>query len=125
MPIPLQITFRGMDASDALRSSIEQHVEKLERFSSNIIGCHVTVEQLERRHRKGNRFNMHVQIQVPGEDIYVSIDPAGENRTFEDPYVTLRDSFSAVKRQLEDYERRRRGEVKRHSIPPKPGIKPV
>ena len=125
MPIPLQVTFRGMETSDALRSSIEQHVEKLERFSSNIIGCHVTVQQLERRHRKGNRFNMNVQVQVPGEDIYVSNDPPADNRTFEDPYVTLRDTFSAVKRRLEDYERQRRGDVKRHSLPPKPESKSV
>ena len=125
MPIPLQVTFRGMDTSDAMRSSIEQHVAKLERFSSQIIGCHVTVEQLERRHRKGNRFIMHVQVQVPGEDIYVSNDPSSENKTFEDPYVTLRDTFSAARRQLEDYERQRRGDVKRHSLPPKPESKSI
>lgn len=122
MSIPVQITFRGMAASDALRSSIEQHVEKLEQFSSSIIGCHVTVEQLERRHRKGNRFNMHVQVQVPGQDIYVSNDPSEKNHSFEDPYVTLRDTFHAVTRQLEDYERQRRGDIKRHSLPQEPEL---
>lgn len=121
MSIPVQITFRGMAASDALRESIEQHVAKLERFSSNIISCHVTVEQLERSHRKGNRFNMHVQLQVPGQDIHVSNDPSAVNHSFEDPYVTLRDTFTAVRRRLEDYERLRRGDVKRHSLPGDPG----
>ena len=32
----------------------------------------------------------------------------------EDIYVVLRDTFDAAKRQLEDYERRRRGDIKSH-----------
>jgi ribosomal subunit interface protein len=117
MPIPLQIDFRGMETSDAMRRNIEQRVAKLERFSSQIIGCHVTIEQSERHHQKGNRYQMHVQVQLPGQDIYVSHDPARENRTAEDAYVVLRDTFDAVRRQLEDYERVRRGDVKHHEPP--------
>src|SRR5690606_9101707 len=33
----------------------------------------------------------------------------------EDVYVALRDAFDAAKRQLEDYGRRQRGEVKSHA----------
>jgi hypothetical protein len=36
----------------------------------------------------------------------------------EDPYVAVRDAFPAVQRQLEDYERERRGDVKRHAPEP-------
>ncbi|HET7650089.1 MAG TPA: HPF/RaiA family ribosome-associated protein [Gammaproteobacteria bacterium] len=114
MPIPSQIDFRGMETSDTLRKTIEQRVAKLERFSTQIIGCHVTIEQSERHHQKGNRYRMHVQVQVPGQDLYVSHDPARENQTAEDAYVVLRDTFDAVRRQLEEYERVRRGDVKHH-----------
>lgn len=115
MDIPLQIDFRGMEISDAMRMQIEQHVAKMQRFSSQIIGCHVTLELSERHHRKGKRYRMHVQVQVPGHDIYASHDPVPEDYSAEDPYVLLRDTFDAVRRQLEDYERVRRGDVKRHA----------
>ena len=118
MPIPLQITFRGMSASDALRADIEKHAAKLEQFADQILGCQVVMEPAEKHHHKGNRYQIHLSLQLPERDIHVSRDPALMNREFEDPYVVVRDTFDAARRQLEDYIRERRDTVKKH---PRPG----
>ncbi len=119
MAVPVQITFRDMSASEALRDNIEKHAQMLERFSSNIIGCHVVVEPAGRHQHKGFAYQVHIQLSVPGSDIQVSRDSYTRRHSSEDPYVVVREMFDAARRQLEDYERIRRGDVKRHS-PAKP-----
>lgn len=117
MSVPLQITFRGMHATPALRADIEKHAAALERFSPNLLGCRVVFEKSEGHHHQGNRYRVHVQLQVPGRDIQAGRGPASENRTFEDAYVAIHDTFAAARRQLEDHERTRRGAVKSHAMP--------
>lgn len=116
MPIPVQITFRDFPGSEALRANIENHAAKLERFSHAVLGCHVVLERSE-RHRKGNHYSMHVHLRVPGRDIQAGRGPVAEDRGAEDPYVVVRDTFDAARRQLEDYERTRRHDVKTHHPP--------
>ena len=51
---------------------------------------------------------MRIDIGVPGNEIIVTRDQA------EDVYVALRNAFDAAKRQLKDYARKLRGEIKTH-----------
>lgn len=115
MTIPVQITFRDLEPSAALRANIEKHVAKLERFSKTVLGCHVVVEPAEKHHHRGNHYRLHVHLKVPGQDIQAGRRPAAEDRSAEDPYVVVRDAFDAARRQLEDYERVRRHDVKTHA----------
>jgi hypothetical protein len=43
MQVPLEITFRGMDRSEAVEAEIRKHVDSLEHFCDRIISCHVTI----------------------------------------------------------------------------------
>lgn len=117
MNIPVQITFHGMDTSEALRADIEKHAAALQHFSPSLMACRVVLERSERHHRQGNRYRVHVHLQVPGRDIQAGRGPARENHSFEDPYVAIRDVFAAARRQLEDHERTRRGDIKSHTVP--------
>lgn len=116
MTIPLDITFRRMDTSDALRQHIEKHAEKLERFADRILSCDVVVETVEHRHQKGNRYNVHIHLTLPGTTLDAGRTKP-ENHAHEDPYVAVRDAFDAMRRRLEDFVRVQRGDVKRHSLP--------
>ena len=111
MQIPLQITIRDVDHSEALETRIRDKVAKLEEFSKHIISCRVVVEVPHKHHHQGKQFNVRIDIGVPGSEIVVNRDHA------EDVYVALRDTFDAAKRQLEDYARKIRGDIKAH--PPK------
>ena len=116
MQIPLEVVFRNMDASPALAARARALATNLEKFSSQIIHCHVTVEAPHQHHHQGNLFSVHVRVTVPGREIAIRrANPAA--RAHEDAYVALRDAFKAVRRQLQDYERERRGDVKTHSGP--------
>jgi ribosomal subunit interface protein len=112
MQIPLQITYRDMDPSDAVSANIQEKAQKIEHFA-DITSCRVTIEAPHKHHHKGRLFAVKLDITVPGEEIIVTRSP-DQNHAHEDVYVAIRDAFNAAKRQLEDYVRRRRGQVKHH-----------
>jgi ribosomal subunit interface protein len=108
MQIPLQITMRDMDRSDALDVAIHEHAAKLEQFHSRITRCRVTVEQIRLHHQQGRHFAVKIDLRVPGKEIVATRDHD------EDVYVALRDAFDSAKRQLEEVARELRGDVKSH-----------
>ena len=114
MSIPLQITFKDLDSSEALEALIREKAERLSRFKSNIVYCNVTLETTVRHMHKGRVYSVHIEIGLPGATIVVSRDHS-QNRAHEDPYLAVRDAFDAAARQLEDKARKMNGQVKQHS----------
>jgi cold shock CspA family protein/ribosome-associated translation inhibitor RaiA len=115
MQIPVEITFRDIEHSDAVEARVRDWVDKLERVYDRITRCEVIVGQPHHRHRKGNAFSITVRLTIPGGEIVSSHDP-GPDGAHEDVYVALRDAFMAAKRQLEDAVRvRLRHDVKQHN----------
>ena len=115
MPSWLQVTFRNVDASPAVEAKIRERARELEQFFDRIVSCRVVVES-PNRHRHGDLYHIRVDLKVPGNEIVVKRDPP-EHHAHEDIYVAVRDSFDAVRRQLEDHVRRQRGDVKAHDVP--------
>jgi len=116
MIIPLQITFRHMDPSPALEARIRELAARFDKFSAHIMRCRVIVEPLPHHAHQGALYDFRIEITLPDEEIAIRrAHPA--DHAHEDPYVALRDAFRAARRKLEDYERRRRLEVKSHIGP--------
>ena len=109
MLIPLQITFRGMESSEAVTARITERAKRLERYHDHITACRVVFEQANKHHHQGKLHNVRIDIKVPGSEIVVNRDK------HEDIYVALRDAFDAAKRQVEEFGRRQRGDVKHHA----------
>ena len=124
MPIqPIQIVFQNLDPSPAIEAAIRERAEKLDRFYDRIMNCRVVVEAPHKHHRRGTLYNVRFEVTVPVEKLLVSRDPA-QDHAHEDVYVSIRDAFDAMRRQLEEFARKRRGEVKRRQ-PAKPGQPPA
>jgi ribosome-associated translation inhibitor RaiA len=113
---PTEITFRNMDHSEFVEKDIREKVAGLDRFSDRIHSCRVVVEASDHSHHKGNLYDVHITLGVPGRDVVVT--RAGrKNTAHEDVYVAVRDAFQAAIRQLEDHARIARGDVKTHEAP--------
>lgn len=111
MRIPLELTLRDIPESPAVEARIREKTAKLERFHDRITSCRITVESPQHRKRQGKLYSVHIDITVPGGGELV-VNRAQD----EDVYVAIRDAFNAATRQLEDHNRVRRGEVKRHDV---------
>jgi len=104
MIIPLQVTFRGMEPSDAIAAKIRERAEKLDRFHERITTVRVVFEQSHHGHHQGNFFHVRVDITVAGGEIVVGREHH-DRHEHEDPYVAIRDAFDAARRRLEDFAR--------------------
>lgn len=115
MQIPLQITFRNMEHSDAVEAKIREKAAKLEKFAEHMTSCRVIIDAPHQHHHQGKLFNVKIDITLPGKEIIADRHP-DQHHAHEDAYVAIRDAFDAARRQLEDYLRERRREVKHHEV---------
>ncbi len=115
MEIPLQISFKNMEGSEAIEARIHEKAAKLEQYFGRLTSCRVVVEAPHRHHHKGKIYHVRIDIGVPGHpDLVVSREPE-ENHAHEDVYVAIRDAFSKAQRQLQDF---------RHKMDPKANRSP-
>ena len=108
MAFPLLIQFLEPPASD-VEARIREKFRGLGRFSDRILSCHVWVEKPRGHHRKGFLYQVHVRLFLPGEEIDIVAQPSEE-----DVFVAVRNAYDAVRRKLQDHERRLRGRTKAH-----------
>lgn len=108
MEIPLQVTWRNVEKSDVLEAEIRTRAEKLNEFHDHIMSCRVVVEASHRHHHQGNLYRIRIDLRVPDHELVVTRDP-GDEHAHEDIYVTVRDAFDAMRRQLQDYAHGRHG----------------
>lgn len=134
MTMPLTITFPKSKPSPWLEGEIRTRVERLAVVCADILSCRVVVDIPHRRHQRGNRFSVRLELSVPGEDLAITrdanlhatakdmdeaqwskrLDVEGTRR---DIRLVLGETFDAARRRLRDYAQVRRREVKQHRAP--------
>lgn len=116
MGVPVSITFHRVSPSAWIENDIRTRAEKLEEYCHLLRSCRVVVDVPHRHHQQGNRFRMHVELTVPDEPIAVTRD-APLNAPPRNLALVIREVFGVARRRLQDYARRHRFAVKRHSLP--------
>jgi cold shock CspA family protein/ribosome-associated translation inhibitor RaiA len=114
MHVPLEIAFKNSEPSEAIKAEIERQARRLEKFSSRITSCHVTVIGPNQHHRHGVPFKIDIYIAMPEHKDIVVDKTHGDIEEHEHVMVAIRDAFAAAQRQIEDAVREMRGEVKPH-----------
>ena len=114
MQLPLHISFKNLAPSEVIEANIRKHAARLDHFFNRIVRCHVVVTAPQRHQRKGRLYNVRIDLTVPQHEIVVNQAPRADH-AYEDIQVAIREAFNSAARQLEDYARRMRGDVKRHS----------
>lgn len=107
--LPLQITVRDMPASAAVESHIREKASKLNRFCDRISSCRIVVDWAQKNKHRGKLYSVRIDVTVPGKELVVT------RKHDENLYITIRDAFNAVSRQLEEHSRKRHGHVKTHN----------
>ena len=110
MNIPTEIMWHQLEPSEAVETSVQRWVTRLEHLYDRITSCKVTISQPHKRHRHGTEFCVQVVMDVPGGEITAS------HVRHEDIYVAVADAFRATRRQLTDHVDLSRGFVKTHVV---------
>ena len=101
MAIPIQITYRDIDPSDAIEARINERVARLEKFSKRATGLNVTVAAPHHHGHKGQLYQFTLELFMPSGDIVIRQGDT-PNRAHEDVYVSMRDAFAALERRIHD-----------------------
>ncbi len=112
MELPLQITSHDFALTPGLEAEIRDRADRLESYYDRIMRCRVVIEGPVGHHRHGGSFKVRLDFTVPRGELVVN------RHADEDLLVAIRDAFDAMRRQLEDYVRQHRGDVKVHEAPP-------
>jgi ribosomal subunit interface protein len=111
----VRVTFRHFSATESLEARVREGVAKLFELFPKITKCHVALE-MHQRQRHGHNFRCRVDLVVPNAELVAQNNEAGD--ASEDVYVALGEVFDEAARQLEDYVRRARWDVKQHDHTP-------
>jgi ribosomal subunit interface protein len=113
MDRPLELVFLNMKPSAELKKLIHERTDRLEKLDQHIIGCRVTVNLQKNAHRSGNISEVHIEVQVPGQNLTVNHkhDHGG------DVLTAVHNAFDAIAIQVKKYKARKAGRVKQHELP--------
>jgi ribosome-associated translation inhibitor RaiA len=107
MGTTLQITFHGLEHSDAAEALVREKLAELDGEAMAFTRCHVTIESPHRHHRKGNLFAVHLALQ--GAPSTIQTGELHRKSAHEDAFVAIRDVFDGARKQALQASHRMRG----------------
>lgn len=119
MTMPVHVTFRDLATNDTLDALIRERADSLQTSYGRIQNCRVLVEVPHRHHRSGNRYQVRIELAVPGDTLVVSHHPsldttikhaggspskAGERDSdARHAAIVIREAFDIARRRLIDF----------------------
>ena len=108
MQVTPELIFKNVRRSGWVERYVAERLGHLERFSSHITKCHVTLTREQASHRKGNRYSVMVEVHVPrNHDLAVK-----KQKQVHDPHLQLpaviNEAFGAIETQIKRMVQRRR-----------------
>lgn len=97
----IQVTFRNVSPTDALRAYAERRANKLYELDSRITSLHVTIESPHKHHAHGNAYRVVVEAHAPGHTI-VSGHQRPDDPRFRDAYAAIDDAVDDAVRRVHD-----------------------
>lgn len=114
MDVPAEITYRGVDKTQTLDDLIRNKIANLEKYSSRINSCRVSVELDQSGKTTSNIYRVRIDLTMTqGQEIPIveKTKPDDEKLGVE---AIVRRAFDIAKRQAIKMKERQSREVKRH-----------
>jgi ribosome-associated translation inhibitor RaiA len=102
MQTPLEITFQGVEKSDAIENKIIEKFNKLERHFDRIVHGRVVIASAHRSAHKGKTYQIKIEIGIPDRaPIVVTHEPEVAHPQ-SDLLTGLREAFETAQRCLDN-----------------------
>lgn len=116
MRVAPEVIFKGVRRSAWVGDYVAERVQHLEKFSTDITSCHVTLSREQSSHRKGNRYSVMVEVRLPRQhDLAVRKQKQIHEMQTQLPAV-INEAFGAIETQLKRTMARRRHDEKAHTV---------
>ena len=123
MQKPLQVTYKGLEKSEAIDGLIRQRAAALETLHPRITGCRVVVDVPHRGSESAKvPIGVTVEVEVPGRGLIVGKDADERREAKQDHTAALNNAFEAVERQLEKIADQQANEPAARDAAPQTGM---
>jgi ribosomal subunit interface protein len=110
MQLPVKITYRGLEKTEALDDIIVDYAARLEKFCDHINRCDVAIEQPNHAHQKGNPYRVRIDVTVAKGHELVAEEKQMDNGAHEPLTKVIHDAFKTMERQLRHLVEKQRRE---------------
>jgi ribosomal subunit interface protein len=97
----VDVLYRDLDFSPALNEVISKKIDKLNRYSDQIIHSRVVLDTPHNHKHKGKQFRASIEIDLKGHPIAVTQDN-------ESIHLAVRDAFNSAERKIKQITARQR-----------------
>ena len=102
MQSPLEISFHGLERSEAVEQRVREKFKRIETHIERITHARVVIEAPQRRTPLPKFFHVRIDIGIPGmKPIVVKHEPEAEH-AHTDVMLALRDAFNTAQRQIDE-----------------------
>lgn len=97
----VDVVYRDLDSSAALNEIILKKLEKLNRYTDQIVHSRVVLDVPHNHKHKGKQFRASIELDIKGRPIAITQDD-------ESIHVAVRDAFSSAERKVKQMASRQR-----------------
>jgi ribosome-associated translation inhibitor RaiA len=107
MDCDLQLVFKNMPETKAIRRHIEKEVKQLDEKFEGIGPCKVTFDLPFNHRYPGNIYNFEIELDIPNERLLVTRNPsiiANEGNVF----ALIRDAFNEIDHKISHHKHKQK-----------------
>mgnify|MGYP001602625594 CR=1 FL=1 len=97
----VDVIYRDLDSSAALNEIITKKLEKLNRYTDQIVHSRVVLDTPHNHKHKGKQFRASIELDIKGHPVAITHDD-------ESIHVAVRDAFSSAERKVKQLAARQR-----------------
>ncbi len=97
----VDVVYRDLDSSAALNEIITKKLEKLNRYTDQIVHSRVVLDTPHNHKHKGKQFRASIELDIKGHPVAITQDD-------ESIHVAVRDAFSSAERKVKQLAARQR-----------------
>jgi len=118
-----EITFHGIEKSEAIENRVLEKVAKLERHFGRMTRCRVVVEAPNRGPQKLKSLQIKIEISLPRRRPVVVCHERTGSRAHDELPMAIREAFEAAQRKVDDMATKTgtRARLERGRRRPRPG----
>lgn len=114
MRVSPEISYRGVQKTDALESLIAEKIDKMATFYTEISSCHIAIEKAHDHPESGSPYRVRLDITVP-EDREIVVDKSPDKGVQYPPLeAVIREAFDIANRQLNELNEQQHNHMKTH-----------
>ncbi len=97
----VDVVYRDLDSSAALNDIITKKLEKLSRYTDQIVHSRVVLDAPHQHKHKGKQYRASIELDIKGHPVAITQDD-------ESIHVAVRDAFSSAERKVKQLAARHR-----------------